>query len=96
MSSTTPPVLAVRNLETWYGPVNAIKGVSLDVHRGDIVTVLGANGAGKTTLLRALIAAIPANERFGTLETDYELLTHLQPDDIVVGYFGFAGGVDPG
>ena len=37
-------------------------------------------GAGKTTLLRALIAAIPENERFGTLETDYELLTHLQPN----------------
>lgn len=37
-------------------------------------------GAGKTTLLRALIAAIPDTERFGTLETDYELLTHLQPN----------------
>lgn len=36
-------------------------------------------GAGKTTLLRALIDAIPSTERFGTLETDYELLTHLQP-----------------
>lgn len=34
---------------------------------------------GKTTLLRALIDAIPTTERFGTLETDYELLTHLQP-----------------
>ena len=40
---------------------------------------LAGQGAGKTTLLRALIASIPHNERFGTLETDYELLTHLQP-----------------
>ena len=42
------------------------------------IVIAGDQGAGKTTLLRALIAAIPANERFGTLETDYELLTHLQ------------------
>lgn len=43
------------------------------------MVVSGDQGAGKTTLLRALIAAIPETERFGTLETDYELLTHLQP-----------------
>lgn len=43
------------------------------------VCISGDQGAGKTTLLRALIAAIPQTERFGTLETDYELLTHLQP-----------------
>lgn len=42
------------------------------------IVISGDQGAGKTTLLRALIAAIPENERFGTLETDYELLTHLQ------------------
>lgn len=40
----------------------------------------GDQGAGKTTLLRALVAAIPDHERFGTLETDYELLTHLLPN----------------
>jgi Flp pilus assembly CpaF family ATPase len=44
------------------------------------IVIAGDQGAGKTTLLRALIAAIPASERFGTLETDYELLTHLHPD----------------
>lgn len=43
------------------------------------LVIAGDQGAGKTTLLRALIASIPAHERFGTLETDYELLTHLQP-----------------
>ncbi len=43
------------------------------------LVISGDQGAGKTTLLRALISAIPHNERFGTLETDYELLTHLQP-----------------
>lgn len=43
------------------------------------VVISGDQGAGKTTLLRALIHAIPSTERFGTLETDYELMTHLQP-----------------
>lgn len=42
------------------------------------MVISGDQGAGKTTLLRALVHAIPATERFGTLETDYELLTHLQ------------------
>jgi pilus assembly protein CpaF len=44
------------------------------------MVISGDQGAGKTTLLRALISSIPTNERFGTLETDYELMTHLQPD----------------
>jgi pilus assembly protein CpaF len=43
------------------------------------MVISGDQGAGKTTLLRALINSIPINERFGTLETDYELMTHLQP-----------------
>ena len=44
------------------------------------IVIAGDQGAGKTTLLRALVDAIPPTERFGTLETDYELLTHLNPD----------------
>ncbi|HLT59749.1 MAG TPA: CpaF/VirB11 family protein [Microlunatus sp.] len=43
------------------------------------MVISGDQGAGKTTLLRALISSIPLTERFGTLETDYELMTHLQP-----------------
>ena len=48
------PLLQVRNIETYYGPIMAIKGVSLDVEEGDIVTILGANGAGKTTILKTI------------------------------------------
>jgi branched-chain amino acid transport system ATP-binding protein len=47
-------LLEVRNLETFYGPIMAIRGVSLEVNQGEIVTVLGANGAGKTTLLKTI------------------------------------------
>ncbi|MGD9914102.1 MAG: ABC transporter ATP-binding protein [Rhizobiaceae bacterium] len=50
----TPVVLEVKNLESFYGPIMAIRGVSLEVRRGQIVTVLGANGAGKTTLLKTI------------------------------------------
>jgi len=50
----TEPILRVANVEAAYGPVKAIRGVSLEVAAGAIVTVLGANGAGKTTLLKAI------------------------------------------
>jgi len=48
------PILRVANVEAAYGPVKAIRGVSLEVAAGSMVTVLGANGAGKTTLLKAI------------------------------------------
>jgi branched-chain amino acid transport system ATP-binding protein len=51
-------LLSVSGIETWYGPVNAIRGVSLEVQPGRIVTVLGANGAGKTTLLNTIAGVI--------------------------------------
>jgi len=52
------PLLSVRNIETYYGPVMAIRGVSLDIHPGSIVTILGGNGAGKTTILKTISGAI--------------------------------------
>ena len=52
------PILSVRNLETYYGPITAIRGVSFDVREGQIVTILGANGAGKTTVLRSVCGAL--------------------------------------
>lgn len=51
-------LLETRNLETFYGPIMAISGISLSVKAGSIVTVLGANGAGKTTLLKTISGAI--------------------------------------
>ena len=47
-------ILDVRNVETYYGHIMAVRGVSLEVPRGEIVTVLGANGAGKTTVLKTI------------------------------------------
>ena len=54
----TPPVLELANVESSYGPVQALRGVSLAVPEGRIVTVLGANGAGKSTILKTISGII--------------------------------------
>ena len=56
------PLLEMCNIETYYGPIMAIRGVSLEVNEGEIVTVLGANGAGKTTLLKTATGALDSNK----------------------------------
>jgi branched-chain amino acid transport system ATP-binding protein len=48
------PVLRVEDVHTFYGSIEALKGISLDVHDGEIVTLIGANGAGKSTMLRSI------------------------------------------
>ncbi len=57
-SADQAPLLEVRNLETWYGPIAAMQGVNLSVRSGQMVAVLGANGAGKTTLLNTLAGVV--------------------------------------
>jgi branched-chain amino acid transport system ATP-binding protein len=52
------PLLAVRDLNAWYGEGHALHGVNLDVMRGETVTLLGRNGVGKTTTLRAIMGLI--------------------------------------
>ena len=53
-------LLEVRNLQVNYGPIQAVKGIDLDVEKGTIVALLGANGAGKTTTLRAITGMVQA------------------------------------
>ena len=47
-------VLTVDNINVYYGAIHALKGISLDVNRGEIVTLIGANGAGKSTTLHTI------------------------------------------
>lgn len=74
-------ILELNNVESAYGPVKAIRGVSLKVREGLIVTVLGANGAGKTTILKT-ISGIVDPER-GSISLRGEDITARDPADIV-------------
>jgi branched-chain amino acid transport system ATP-binding protein len=75
-------LLEIENVHTYYGQIHALKGVSLTVDRGEIVTLIGANGAGKSTLLKTTSGLL--RPRLGSIRLDGEELTHYPPHDIVV------------
>ncbi|MCW8861341.1 MAG: ABC transporter ATP-binding protein [Rhodospirillales bacterium] len=72
------PLLRVRNIETYYGPIMAIRGVTLDVPEGKIVTILGGNGAGKTTILKTICGAMDPQK--GTVVFEGEEIQKRDPD----------------
>lgn len=74
-------LLEVRNIETHYGIITAIRGVSLDVREGSIVTVLGANGAGKTTVLKTICGVMDPEK--GTVRFEGQEIQKQTPDKIV-------------
>ena len=74
-------ILTVRNIETFYGPVMAIRGVSFDVPKGSIVTLLGANGAGKTTILKTIAGAMDPQK--GTVHFEGKEIQGISPDAAV-------------
>ena len=75
------PVLKLLNVESAYGPIRAIRGVSLEVAKGRIGTVLGSNGAGKTTILKTISGII--DPRKGTVEFAGENITARDPAEVV-------------
>jgi len=75
-------LLSVDNLWITYGSVEALKGVSMDLNKGEIVTVLGANGAGKSTLLRAISGLVPPSS--GTVSLNGDSLNGVPAYDIVL------------
>ena len=72
------PLLTLRNIETYYGPIMAIRGVSLAVEADTIVTILGANGAGKTTVLKTICGAMDPQK--GTVTFADDDITGTDPD----------------
>jgi branched-chain amino acid transport system ATP-binding protein len=81
VAPATDAILKVSNIESYYGPIMAIRGVSLEVPRGSIVTVLGANGAGKTTILKTISGVLDPLK--GTVELEGRQIQRLDPDRIV-------------
>ncbi len=75
------PLLSIKNIETFYGAVMAIRGASLDVREGQIVTILGANGAGKTTLMKTISGVMDPEK--GKIFFDGEEIQGDEPDRIV-------------
>ena len=61
-------MLKVKNIETYYGPILAIRGVSLEVKEGSIAALLGANGAGKTTILKTIMGLLDDQPDKGEIE----------------------------
>jgi branched-chain amino acid transport system ATP-binding protein len=84
IEATSPagePLLAIRGVQTFYGKIQALRGVDVDVHEGEIVTLIGANGAGKSTLMMTICG----NPRASTGQIIYrgEDITHLPTHDIM-------------
>jgi branched-chain amino acid transport system ATP-binding protein len=82
--SATPagtPILQLDGVHTYYGSIHALKGISLEVHEGEIVTLLGANGAGKTTTLRSINGL--NRPRQGHVRFQGREITQTAPHDIV-------------
>jgi len=74
-------MLKVNNIDVYYGKIQALKGVSLEVHQGEIVTLIGANGAGKSTVLRT-ISGLQKMDK-GSVEFQGQSLAQVAPEDIV-------------
>jgi branched-chain amino acid transport system ATP-binding protein len=75
------PILKIRNVESFYGPIMAIRGVSLDVHPGRVVSILGANGAGKTTLMKTVSGVMDPEK--GKITFEGEEIQGQEPHKIV-------------
>lgn len=74
-------MLKINHVETYYGSIRALKGVSFDVPEGSIITLLGANGAGKTTTLKTISGLTPAAQ--GSIEFAGQHIERMRPEKIV-------------
>ncbi len=81
VTATSEPLLDLEGVQTFYGSIQALKGISIEVHEGEIVTLIGANGAGKSTTLRSINGL--NHPRHGTIRFRGRDITHTPPHQIV-------------
>ena len=81
MSSPAKLILELKDVHTFYGSIEALKGISIDVHEGEIVTLIGANGAGKSTTLRSINGL--NHPREGTIQFKGQDITDESPHNVV-------------
>jgi branched-chain amino acid transport system ATP-binding protein len=81
MTATAEPLLQVDGIETFYGSIQALRGISIDVHDGEIVTLIGANGAGKSTTLRSINGL--NHPRRGRISFEGRDITTMPAHDVV-------------
>ena len=89
-------MLEVRNLEAWYGKSQVLRGVNMEVGRGEIVALLGRNGAGRSTTLKAIMGAVA---RAGSIRFDGQPIGRLAPHQVArlgLGYVDEHRAVFPG
>jgi branched-chain amino acid transport system ATP-binding protein len=89
-------LLELANVHSYYGHIHALKGISLHVNEGEIVTLIGANGAGKSTTLRTISGLLHAKE--GAVKLEGKNITHLEPHLVVsagVGHVPEGRGIFP-
>jgi branched-chain amino acid transport system ATP-binding protein len=79
--ATTEPLLRVEDISTYYGSIEALKGISIEVHQGEIVTLIGANGAGKSTTLRSINGL--NHPRRGSIVFNGKDITHSPAHEVV-------------
>ncbi|HEV2227274.1 MAG TPA: ABC transporter ATP-binding protein [Nitrososphaerales archaeon] len=75
------PALEISNLNVFYGPIQALWDVSLDVESGSISSIIGSNGAGKSTILRSIMGIVPSKS--GKILFDGDQIDGLSPDRVV-------------
>jgi branched-chain amino acid transport system ATP-binding protein len=82
------PMLDLRDIHTYYGNIHALQGITIEVGRGEIVTLIGANGAGKTTTLKTISGLL--SPRKGTITFDGEDIARTQAHELVKAGIGHA------
>ena len=86
--ATGTPVLKLTDVNTYYGAIHALRGISVDVEMGEIVTLIGANGAGKTTTLKTISGLL--HPKVGTVEFEGKDVSNVPPHELVTMGIGHA------